>query len=44
MIFRNIFVESILRKEIPTQNDIQFLMEPHPSVVYLNGSINQGFD
>ena len=44
---RNIFVDKVLREEIPPQNDRQFLkvsMEPHPSVVYLKSSINEGFD
>ena len=46
-ILRNIFVDKVLREEIPPQNDRQFLkvsMEPHPSVVYLKSSMNQGFD
>jgi len=46
-IFRNIFVDKVLREEISPQNDKQFLkvsMEPHPSVVYLKISMNQGFE
>ena len=42
-----IFVYKVPREEIPPQNDRQFLkvsMEPHPSVVYLKSSMNQGFD
>ena len=46
-IFRNIFLDKVVREEIPPQNDRQFLkvsMEPHPSAVYLKSSMNQGFD
>ena len=44
-MFRNAFVDKVLKEEIILWDDKQFLkvsLEPHPSVVYLKGSINQG--